>query len=69
MQATLKQLISVRFGLARDTPAYLRDVAARASELPKHFPQHLRSPDAGGTPFDTVRQMVQLVQDRSAFER
>ncbi|MBN1675669.1 MAG: HEAT repeat domain-containing protein [Kiritimatiellae bacterium] len=69
MSATLRQLLEVRSAVARDTSSYLRDLAARAAELPKYFPAHLRSPDASVTPFDTVRQMVQVVEDRSAFER
>lgn len=69
MTATLEQLIQVRSQLAEEMVDYLDGLAERAAELPKYYPAHLRAAEEGKTPFDDIRQMVQVVEDRSAFER
>lgn len=48
---------------------YLDGLATDAAELPRYYPDHLRTGESGKTRFDNVRQMVQVVEDRSAFER
>ncbi len=48
---------------------YLDDLAGKAAHLPTYFPSHLRQAEAGRSPFDAIRQMVQVVTDRSAWDR
>ena len=49
--------------------SYLDALADQAARLPVYFPAHLRQAVAGGHPFDSIRQMVQVVEDRSAWDR
>jgi HEAT repeat protein len=69
MTATLEQLIRVRSQLAEEALAYLDGLAERTAELPKYYPERLRAAEAGNTPFDDIRQVVQVVEDRAVFER
>jgi HEAT repeat protein len=55
--------------LIRDVLEYLDGLALKAAELPRYYPDHLRTGAAGATRFDDVRQQVQVVEDRSAFDR
>jgi hypothetical protein len=48
-----------------DVLDYLDALAERAACLPAYFPPRLRN--AGGSHFDAIRQMVQVVEDRSAW--
>jgi len=48
---------------------YLDALADQAARLPTYFPAHLRQAEPGGHPFDAIRQMVQVVSDRSAWDR
>jgi len=48
---------------------YLDALADQAARLPTYFPAHLRQAEPGGHPFDAIRQMVQVVADRSAWDR
>ena len=57
-----------RLGLRREVLKYLDDLAGRAAELPAYYPDYLRASETGKTRFDDIRQMVQVVEDRSAFE-
>lgn len=68
MPATLEQLVGVRSQWVEEVLVYLDDLAARAAELPKYYPTHLRMNEARKTRFDDIRQMVQVVEDRPAFE-
>lgn len=63
MPATLEQLIAVRSQLVEEVLAYLDALAERAAELPSYYPVHLRTDEAGKTPFDDIRQVVQVVGD------
>lgn len=65
--SSLKKYAS-RLVLRHEVLAYLDTLAGRAAELPSYYPDHLRTSDAGKTSFDNVRQIVQVVKDRSAFE-
>src|SRR4051812_44889882 len=42
---------------------YLDALADQAARLPDYFPAQLRQADAGRSPFDAIRQMVQVVTD------
>ena len=55
--------------LAGELRKYLNGVAERAAELSRLFPERLRKPSAGGTPFDRLRQQVRVLQDRTALQR
>ncbi|MBN2566336.1 MAG: hypothetical protein JXB46_11560, partial [Candidatus Eisenbacteria bacterium] len=68
MAATLEQLVKVRSQLATQILGYLDGLAKEAAQLPHYFPPHLREAVSGLTPFDSVRQMVQVVEDPSAYE-
>jgi hypothetical protein len=46
---------------------YLDALADRAAQLPTYFPPNLRQ--AVGNPFDAIRQMVQVVEDRSGWDQ
>ena len=48
---------------------YLDALADQAARLPIYFPAHVRQAEPGGHPFDAIRQMVQVVEDRSAWDR
>ena len=65
----IKQLLEVRSQLVSEVLAYLNALAARMAELPSYYPAHLHTGETGKTRFDDIRQMVQVVEDRSAFER
>jgi len=65
----LEQLIQVRSQLAEEVLAYMDGLAEHSAKLPKYYPERLRAVEAGKTPFDDVRQIVQVVEDRTAFER
>ena len=54
--------------LAGELRKYLNGVAERAAELSRLFPERLRKPSAGGTPFDRLRQQVRVLQDRTALQ-
>jgi HEAT repeat protein len=69
VSATLSQLVSVRSALVEELLAYLDYLARRMAELPAYYPEHLRKESNGRTLFDDIRQVVQVVEDRSAFER
>jgi predicted MPP superfamily phosphohydrolase len=49
--------------------AYLDALAERMAELPAYYPSHLRADEVGKTRFDNIRQMVQVVEDRTSFQR
>jgi predicted ATPase len=44
-------------------------LADQAAGLPTYFPAHLCQADAGRSPFDAIRQRVQVVVDRSVWDR
>lgn len=69
MSAPLASLVRIRSQLAEEVLAYLHALAERMAELPAYYPKHLRETATGRTPFDHIRQVVQVVEDRSAFER
>lgn len=69
MAARFGQLLSVRSRLVEEVITYLDDLAKRAAALPTYYPAHLSSSAAGTTRFDEIRQIVQVVEDRSGFER
>ena len=70
MPATLEALVTVRSQLVEEVLSYLDDLAKRMAELPSYYPAHLRTIDGDGkTRFDEIRQMVQVVEDHSAFEQ
>jgi hypothetical protein len=54
--------------LLDEVVAYLEDLARRMAEPPAYYPAHLRGGDARQTPFDAIRQVVQVVEDRRALE-
>jgi HEAT repeat protein len=66
---TLKDLLRVRSALVEEVMAYLDSLAKSMAALPKYYPTHLRSDDGEKSPFDEVRQVVQVVEDRDAFAR
>ncbi|MGH8552045.1 MAG: hypothetical protein ACRERS_02010, partial [Methylococcales bacterium] len=48
---------------------YLDKVAKNAAKLPNYFPKHLRGQEPGeGLPFDTVRQQLQVIEDRARLD-
>jgi len=59
----------LRSQLAEEVQAYLEHLTRRMAELPRYYPAHLRTDATGETGFDAIRQMVQLVEDRTAFEQ
>jgi len=65
----LERLISRRSWLVEEVLAYLDGLALRSAQLPTYYPAHLRSNETGKTHFDDIRQLVQVVEDRSAFEK
>jgi predicted NACHT family NTPase len=66
--ATVTQLVSIRSTLVEDVLAYLHELSTRTAKLPRYYPKRLRTGTVGGTSFDEVRQMVQVVEDREALE-
>ncbi len=60
---------SVRSQLVKEVLAYLDALAVRAAELPADYSAHLYMDETGQTRFDAIRQRVQVVEDRAAFER
>ena len=69
MSAPLEKLFAVRSQVVEEMLAYLDALAVRAAALPSYYPKHLHTDEAGETPFDDIRQVVQVVEDRSAFAR
>lgn len=55
--------------LVREILNYLDKLAWRMADLPSYYPNHLRTGENGKTRFDNIRQMVQVVEDRAAFDR
>jgi hypothetical protein len=49
--------------------AYLDALAEQAARLPAYFPARPRQAESREHPFDSIRQMVQVVADRSAWDR
>jgi len=66
--ANLAKLVAVRPRWVEELQKYLDALAARCAELPEYYPEHL-TPEPGRTAFDDLRQTVQIVEDRVAFER
>lgn len=48
---------------------YLHKLAGCMADLPTYYPNHLRAGESGKTRFDNIRQTVQVVADRAAFDR
>lgn len=69
MSARLDDVIHLQSQLRKEAGAYLQSVAERMAELPPYYPSHLRGGGAGTTPFDDLRQVVQVGEDRAEFER
>jgi HEAT repeat protein len=69
MPPTLAQLVDVRSHFVETVLAYLNQLAESAATLPQYYPAHLRGAGEGRTGFDDVRQLVQVVEDRTSFER
>lgn len=71
MSAALRNLIGLRSLLAEEVLGYLDAVAADAAALPAYYPSHLREGAAGETPFDRIRQVVQVIDEdqREALQR
>jgi HEAT repeat protein len=55
--------------LRKEVLRYLRDLANECAELPYYFPQHLRGGNLGKTPFDKIRQVVRVIEDRAGFHK
>ena len=47
---------------------YLKNLADECARLPSYFPAHLHFDGSGETPFDELRQTVQLVTDRHRLD-
>ena len=69
LEAYLNNLTSAQSSLVQEVLDYLDTLASRTAELPKYYPSHLRTSEMGKTRFDDIRQMVQVVEDRSIFEK
>ena len=69
MPATLTDVVNVRSQLVREVLRYLDTLATDMAVLPAYYPAHLRTDGMGTTRFDDIRQLVQVVQDRSVFEQ
>lgn len=69
MPTTFERLVHIRSRLVEEVLEYLDALAKYAARLPPYYPEHLRTSGTGKTRFDNVRQVVQVVEDRSAFER
>jgi hypothetical protein len=69
MAATLEELVEVNSQLMEEVLKYLDSVARDAAILPKYYPDHLRDGEGAKTRFDEIRQTVQVVEDRSKFEK
>ena len=69
MPATLNALVNLRPTLVDEVMAYLEGLAQHVAQLPRFYPMRLRNAPSGKTPFDDIRQLVQVVDDRAAFER
>ncbi len=65
----LKKLAGVRSVLTKEVLSYLRDVATEFGKLPEYFPEHLRDSSPDSSPFDRIRQTVQVVEDRSGLDK
>lgn len=63
MSAALRNLVGLRSLLAEEVLGYLDAVAADAAALPAYYPSHLREGAAGETPFDRIRQVVQVIDE------
>ena len=68
MPATLTDVVNVRSQLVGEVLRYLDTLATDMAVLPAYYPAHLRTDATGTTRFDAIRQLVQMVQDRSVFE-
>ena len=69
MSASLTALVDLRSRLAEDLLAYLDALVEELAALPAYFPAHLRTQADVASGFDTIRQVVQVIEDREAFER
>lgn len=69
MPTTFERLVHIRSQLVEEVLEYLNALAKYAARLPPYYPEHLRTGETGKTHFDNIRQVVQVVEDRSAFER
>jgi HEAT repeat protein len=69
MPATLQQLVEVRSRLGDEVLVYLDTLAEWAAQLPPYYPPHLRAKGSEKTPFEVIRQSVQVVTDRTAVDR
>jgi len=66
---TLEDLIGIRSALTEEVLVYLKNLAKKSAELPKYYPEHLREESVTTTPFDNLRQTVQVVTNRGRFDQ
>ncbi len=69
MSASLTALVDLRSRLAEDLLAYLDALVEELAALPAYFPAHLRTQAGAGSGFAAIRQVVQVIEDREAFEQ
>jgi predicted NACHT family NTPase len=69
MFARSQQVLQVRSHLAEEVINYLDQLSERSAELPSYYPAHLRTSESGKTPFDEIRQVTYLIEDRTSFEQ
>lgn len=69
MSASLTALVNLRSRLAEDLLAYLDALVEELAALPAYFPAHLRTKAGVASGFDAIRQIVQVIEDREAFEQ
>jgi hypothetical protein len=69
MPATLTDVVDVRSHLVCEVLRYLDTLTADMAVLPAYYPAHLRADTTGTARFDDIRQLVQVVPDRSVFEQ
>jgi hypothetical protein len=58
-----------RSSLVEEVLSYLKDLAEECGRLPYYFPQHLRVSSPGKMPFDEIRQIVNVIEDRTTFDK
>jgi len=62
-------LIGVRSALVEEVGEYLKDLKDQCARLPRYYPERFREDGSDqGNGFDRVRQMVQVVTDRSRLD-
>jgi len=67
--STPGELKGIRSSLIEEVKKYLENLAERCAELPTYYPEHLRNSSSGKTPFDELRQTVQVVSDRKRLDQ